>query len=813
MLKNYIIISLRNLWKSRGYAAINIFGLAIGLAASIMIMLYVVNELSFDKFHTNSDRIYKVWVSGMMPTGELNDAVTAGPMASALINDYPEVEQVVRLRQSGGWLVKKGDVAFNESEKDFIFADSTFFDLFSFNLLKGDPKSCLRDPRSIVLSETYARKYFGNEDPIGQTLKIEQDTNLSVVTGVMEDFPENSHFHCNILGSMSTLPENGGNLSWVNQNFHTYVLLAEGTDIEAFESRMYEMVQKYVGPIVQQAMGIDLEQFEAAGNAYGYKLISLEDIHLHSGQRFELEPPGNSTYVYLFLVASILILVIAAINFMNLATAQSSNRSREVGLRKVVGSSRRQLIIQFLTESVVLSLLSLMLAIWLVYLLMPGYNNLIQMKLDFNIFGHSWMLPLLILFAIVIGILSGTYPSFVLASFRPIAVLRGSTRSGNRKSVLRSMLIVMQFTVTIVILLGTVVVNRQLVFMQKKDPGFGKERVLVVHRSDVLGDQIDAFKEEITNHANIISASNASHIPSGGFYGNVHWLEGRDRGDIYTVAEYRVSYDFEKTLDLELLQGRFFDRNMPTDSVGVVVNEAALESLGIEDPLNTRFVQPSYRGDPDEFMPIIGVIKDFHFESMDNEIKPMVIHFMPGNWEGKLIVKMGDGNVAETLKYIQGKWADFSVDRPFDYIWLDEEFGRLFDDEKKTGHILTIFSILSIFVTCLGLLGLISYATSQRTREIGIRKIMGASIQVVMKLFSKEMVKLLVISCLISVPTYFGIKSWLQKFAYHINFQVGYFVLVLGLVTLVVLILAMLTVSFHSYRAATANPADSLKVE
>ncbi len=813
MLRNYILITLRNLWKSRGYAAINIFGLAIGLAASIMIMLYVINELSYDKFHSNSDRIYKVWVSGKMPTGELNDAVTAGPMASALLNDYPEVEQVLRLRQSGGWLVKRGDVAFNESEKDFIFADSTFFDLFSFNLLKGNPKTCLRDPRSIVLSESYARKYFGKEDPLGQTLKIEQDTNLSVVTGVMEDFPENSHFHCNILGSMSTLPENRDALSWVNQNFHTYILLAEGTDIEAFESRMYEMVVKYVGPIVQQAMGIDLEQFEAAGNAYGYKLIGLEDIHLRSGHRFELEAPGNSTYVYLFLVAAILILVIAAINFMNLATAQSSKRSREVGLRKVVGSRRTQLIIQFLTESVVLCLLSLVLAICLVYLLMPGYNNLIQMKLDFAIFTHSWILPLLILFAIAIGILSGAYPSFVLASFRPIAVLRGSTRSGNRKSVLRSMLIVMQFTVTVVILLGTVVVNRQLVFMQKKDPGFGKERVLVVHRSDVLGDQIDAFKEEITNHANIISASNASHIPSGGFWGNAHWLEGRDRGDIYTVAEYRVSYDFEKTLDLELLQGRFFDRNMPTDSVGVVVNEAALKSLGIDDPLNTRFVQPSYRGDPDEFMPIIGVVKDFHFESMDNEIKPMVIHFMPGNWEGKLIIKMGNGDVAETIKFIQGKWGDFSIDRPFDYIWLDEEFSRLFDDEKKTGQILAIFSILSIFVTCLGLLGLISYATSQRTREIGIRKIMGASVQVVMKLFSREMVRLLVISCLITIPTYFGIRVWLQKFAYHINFQAGYFVLVLGLVSLVVLILAMLTVSFHSYRAATANPADSLKVE
>jgi putative ABC transport system permease protein len=814
MIRSYIRVALRNLWRNRGYASINIFGLALGLATSIFIFLYVFNELSYDTFHEKSDRIYKAWVSGMMPSGEMHDAKTAGPMAGALIADYPEVEQVVRLRQSGGFLVGNGDRKFNETERDFMFTDSTFFDVFSFKLLRGDPKTCLKEPRSIVMTEEYAKKYFGNEDPMGKTLKIEQDSNVSVITGVMEDFPENSHFHAKMLGSASTLPENRDNLSWVNQNFHTYIVLAEGTDVEAFEASLYNMVVKYVGPIVQQAMGIDLEQFEAAGNSYGYRLMPLEDIHLHAGLRFELEPAGNPLYVYLFLVAAILVLVIAGINFMNMATAQSTSRSKEVGLRKVVGSRKSQLISQFLTESMVLSLMALVVAVILVYVLLPGYNNLIRMNLEFNLFGQSWILPLLVLFAILIGVFSGGYPAFVLASFKPTAVLSSSKGTGGRnKGILRNMLIVMQFTTTIVILLGTVVVNRQLTYMQKKETGFEKENVLVVHRSDVLGRQIDAFKEEITQHSNVISAAYSTHIPSGGYWGNAHWLEGRGRDEIFTLAMYRTSYDFDKALDLELVQGRFFSRDMPTDSVGVVVNEAAVKMLGIDDPLNTRFVQPSYVGNPDEFMPIIGVVKDFHFESMSTEIKPMAIHFMAGNQEGKLLFRLAGGNKSETLAYIQDKWQNITAEHPFEYTWLDEEFGKLFDDERKTGQLLSIFSILSIFVTCLGLLGLISYATSQRRKEIGVRKIMGASIKIVMTLLSRETSILLGISALLSIPAYFGIRVWLQKFAYHLNFHWGFYFLILILVTLIVLILAVLTVSIHSYRAASANPVDCLRYE
>lgn len=813
MLRNFLVVALRNLWRHRGYSLINLFGLAIGLASSIFILLYVVNELTYDRFHEKSDQIYRVWIRGSMPATEMRHAITAPPMAEAILNDYPEVEQAVRLKQTGGWMIRSGDRIFHETDQEFIFADSTFFEVFSFPLIKGDPNTCLRDPRSIVLTEEYATKYFGDEDPMGQTLKLEQDTNLSVITGVMEDFPVNSHFHAKMISSPSTLRSSRGT-NWVKHRYYTYIVLKEGTDPLEFEDHMQEMVLKYVGPSITQVMGIDMDQFNDAGHSYGYRLQKLTDIHLHSNLQYEIEPNGNPMYVYIFLVAAILILVIAGVNFMNLATARSTARAREVGLRKVVGSKRSQLISQFLIESVLLSLISLVAAVMVVYLLLPRYNNLIQLRLEFDIFSTSWLIPVLIIFALFVGVAAGSYPAFVLASFRPAAVFSSYKKTGSRKSFLRRMLIVLQFTVTIVILIGTIILSRQLKFMQDKDPGFGKDDLLVIHRSDALDNRIDAFKEEIIQHSNILSAANSTHIPSYLYWEFSHWLEGWDRKEIFTLASSYVSYGFDQAMDLEMVEGRFYSKEMGTDSSGVVINEAAVAALGLEDPLNTRFVKEDMQGGgEDQFMPIIGVVKDFHFESMQKEISPMAIYFMPGNFEGVLLARLGDGDRTETVNFIQSKWDDFNIEHPFEYTWMDEEFNRLFNTERRTSQILAIFSILSVFITCLGLLGLISYTTNQRTHEIGIRKIMGASVQVVMRLLSREMFNLLGISALISIPAYFGVSAWLQQFAYHINFQVGIYFLMLGAVVLLVLILAMATVSYHSYRAAMANPADSLRVE
>jgi putative ABC transport system permease protein len=812
MIANIIKVAFRNLFKHFGYSFINILGLAIGLASSIFIFLYVINELTYDRFHEKSDRIYRAWVMGNLAGTEMQHAITAPPMMEALLNDYPEVEDAVRVSQMGGWLVRAGDRKFHETDREFIFADSTFFDVFSFELIQSNPETCLKEPRSLVLTEEYARKYFGDEDPMGKTFRIEQDTNFYSVTGIMEDVPVNSHIHFKMLGSLCTF-ERSRNTNWVNHSYITYFVLAPGTDPVEFESRMQDIIVKYIGPLVEQFMGISLEQFRESGNSYGYRLQALTDIHLNSNLQYELESGGNPMYVYIFLVTAILVLIIACINFMNLATARSTTRAREVGLRKVVGSSRSLLIAQFLTESVFLCIFALIIAVIIVYLLLPGYNNLIRLDLDFNIFSGNWTIPALILFAIFVGLLAGSYPAFVLASFKPVAVFKTEARGSSSKSFLRSLLIILQFTVTIGILLGTFIVTRQLTYMQKKDPGFGKEKVLIVHRSDALKRKIDAFKEEISQHANIISAANSTQVPSQQYYQNTHWLEGWDRHDLFTLPTCYTSYDFNQALDLEILEGRYFSPEMPTDSFAIIINEATLKAFDITDPLNTRFYRPGDNGEPDEFIPIIGVVKDFHFASMHEEIHPMAIHFMNGNWEGVLVIKLGEGNIPATVDFVKQTWDDFGVEHPFEYSWMDDTFDSLFETERRTGQILIIFSILSIFISCLGLLGLISYTTNQRTKEIGIRKTMGASVNIVMFLLSKETLRLLGISASISIPAYFGVRTWLQNFAYHIDFNVIVFALVLLGVTLVVLIIALLTVSYNSYQAATANPAESLRVE
>jgi len=812
MFTNIFKVAIRNLFKNFGYTIINVLGLAIGLACSILIFLYVNNELTYDRFHEKSERIYRVWITGNMPGTEMRDVHTAPPMAQALLQDYPEVENVTRLGQFRGWIVRKGDRTFHETEREFIFADSSFFDVFDFKLLRGDPSTCLRDPRSVILSERYARKYFGNEDPMGKNLRIERDTNFWTVTGIIENAPPNSHIPYEMIGAMSYVGLSRSE-NWVNNNVLTYFTLSEGADADALEERLYEMVVKYVGPLVEGFMGISLEQFEEAGHSYGYRIQKMTDIHLRSDLNGEMKEGGNIQYVYIFLVVAILILIIACINFMNLATARSTTRAREVGIRKVVGSTRTMLISQFNTESVFLTLISMFFAVIMVYLLLPGYNNLIRLDLDFDIFSNGLIIPLLILFAIFVGLLAGIYPALVLASFKPVSVFKAKTQTGSRKNLLRSLLIVMQFTVSIVILLGTITVNRQLNYMQKKDPGFGKEKVLVLHRSDALQGKIDAFKQDISQNANIISVANSTHIPSSKYWNNAHWLEGWDRSNIITLWTCYTSYDFDKAMDLKIIQGRFFDRSMPSDSLGIVVNEATLRSLGIEDPLNTRFEDPDDDGGVYRYYPIIGVVKNFHFESMHEEIQPMAIHFMQGNFEGVIVIKLGDGNITATVDFVKRTWEEFNSGYPFEYTWLDDEFGKLFETERRTASILLIFSILSIFISCLGLLGLISYSTNQRTKEIGIRKIMGASVNIVMLLLSKEIVSLLAISTLLSVPSYFGLKAWLQNFAYTIPFNPAVFAALLILVAVFVLMIALLTVSYMSYRAATANPANSLRVE
>lgn len=812
MIRNFLKIAIRSLSRQFGYTSINIAGLAIGLACSILISLYVINEITYDRFHENAERIYRIGVKGKMLGNDLNQAVTAAPMYQVLADEYPGIECVTRVAKFGGWLVKLGERKFMETEETFKFADSTFFEVFSFPLLTGNPETALDEPRSLIMTEKAAIKYFGDEDPMGKTVQVENDTTFYTVTGVLEDVPVNSHFHFDMLGSMSTIA-GSRNTNWLNHNYYTYIKLVEGTNADQLSEELNGIVVKYVGPLVNQFLGIGLEEFEEAGNSFGYFIQPLLDIHLHSNLQAEIEPNGNPAYVYIFSLISVLILIIACINFMNLATARSTGRSREVGIRKVVGSNKSLLIGQFLAESVFLSLIALVVAVLVVYLVMPFYNNMIRLELQFDLFDNYYLIPLLLAIALFVGLIAGTYPAFVLASFRPVAVLKGELVKGAKKGRLRSLLVVIQFTIAIIILLGTFIVYNQLNFMQKKDLGFEKEKVLVIRRSDALNEQIDAFKQELVKHSNIISAGNSTHIPSSGFWNNAHWLEGQSRSDILLLMTAYVSWEVGDALDIEMAEGRFFNREMPTDSFAIIINEAAVKALNIEDPLTTRFFNPGQTPEEDEFMPVIGVVKDFHYESMHENINPMAFHFMPGNWEGYIMVRFADGNIPETVSFVQKTWEDFNTDYPFEYFWLDDEFGKLFEPERRTGQILAVFSILSIFISCLGLLGLISFTAAQRTREIGIRKALGASVQVILYLLSRETIKLLGISAVLSIPFYFGIKQWLQNFAYHINFGFIIYLVYLVVVIAIVLLIAIFTESYVAYKAATTNPADSLRVE
>jgi putative ABC transport system permease protein len=812
MILNMLKVAIRNLFRQLGYTAINILGLAIGLASSILILLYVVNELTYDTIHTKAENIYRIGVRGQMLGNELNQAVTAAPMMEAILNDYPAVENACRVAEFGGWLVKTGDRKFNETEEDFIFADSSFFEIFDFKLKEGNPKTALRDPRTLVMTEKYARKYFGNENPMGQTLSVEEDTVIYTVTGILEDIPVNSHFHFEMVGAMSSIGQSRSN-NWLNHNYYTYVLLNPETDLSEFEPSMDSMIFKYVGPLLEQYIGVTLEQFAEAGNSFGYFLQPLLDIHLHSDLQVEMEPNGNPAYVYIFSLIAILILIIACINFMNLATARSTTRSREVGIRKVVGSGKSLLISQFLVESVMLSIFALILAVLMVYFVMPYYNNLIRLELSFDVFRNSYTIPLLFLLAILVGLIAGSYPALILASFKPVAVLKTELKTGSSKSVLRSLLVIFQFTISIAILVGTSVVYRQLNFMQKKDLGFQKENVLVIQRSDALEDKMDAFKQDLVQHSNIISVANSTHIPSTHFWNNAHWLEGQDRSQTLLLMTGYTSYGYADALNLELVEGRYFSREMPTDSFALVLNEAAVRVLGLADPLKTRFVEPGQTPEQDRFYPVIGIIKDFHYESLHEDIHPMALHFMRGNWEGYIIIRLGNGNIPGTIDFIQQTWDEFGVDYPLDYLWLEDEFNKLFETDRRTGQILFVFSILSILISCLGLLGLISYTTTQRTKEIGIRKAMGSSSGLIVYMLTKETVRLLIISAVISIPFYFGVKVWFQNFAYHIPFNwLWYFIMLIG-VAILVSIIAVLTVSAQSYRAAVTNPAESLRQE
>ena len=805
MLRNFFINAIRNMRKHSGYLILNITGLTIGLTSFLLITIYVLHELNYDRFHKNYENIYRIKVKGVMAGSTLDQAITAPPMAQTLLADYPEIEYVVRIRRAGAWLVKYGDTRFNED--GVLFADSSFFSVFDFKLLNGDPKTALVNPRSLILTEKFAKKYFGNEDPMGKRISLESDTNLYTITGVVQNIPANSHFKFDMLGSLNSLGDSRST-QWLNHNYYTYIVLKEGTKKSYMETKFPEVVVKYVGPQLKKFVGITIEDFQKAGNQFGYELEPLKDIHLKGAPQYQIEPSGSLSTVYIFAIIALLILVIAIINYINLATAKSAGRAKEVGIRKVSGSDKTGLILQFIGESLIIVTIAAIIASLLVMVLTPAFNHLIGKEISLTLFSGYKVFIGIIALILIVGTAAGAYPAFVLASFNPVEVLKGTLNPGSISKTLRGILVVFQFTVSIVIIIGAFVVYKQLNFMTSKDMGVVKENLLVIRRPDALGKKLESFKEQILQIPGVEKIANATAIPgTNNFNNNAFFLDNDPTKATYLINQDLVSFGFAEVMGIKLADGRFFSKEYGTDTSAVMINETAVKFLGLTDPVGKYILQP---GNPGKFnrLRIVGILKDFNIASLHEKITPVCFTLMKGNYEGYLCVRLNGKNIQSAIKSIENIWKDFSNRQPFQYSFFADDFNKNYEAELKIGRIFILFSVLAIFIACLGLIGLITYMTTVRTREVGIRKTFGATKRIIVTLLSHEVLVLILISSLVAYPiAYFGIRFWLNSFAEKITVGPAIYIVA----SIIGLTIGWLSIIYQALKAAAYNPAESLR--
>ncbi|NIM90225.1 MAG: FtsX-like permease family protein [Candidatus Aminicenantes bacterium] len=801
---NYFKIAFRKIKRQKGYSLINIAGLAIGMVCCILILLWIQDELSFDRHHEKAKRIYRVGTQ-FGPTVDSREAFTAPPMAEALIDEFPEVLQAVRLDlwdEDINLLVSHDEKHF--MEKGIIWADSSIFDVFTIPFIIGNPKTALTQPGTVVIAEDTAQKHFGDEIPLGKTIKIESDEYQ--ITGVVENCPSNSHFQFNMIASLIS-EELSRDPEWDGHCYFTYLVLPDRYPPSQLEEKFPDFIKRHYGPEFKEEMGISIEEYYDGENRYyGYWLQPLLDIHLNPDVG---RAKGDITYVYVFSSIALFTLLIACVNFMNLSTARSANRSKEVGLRKVAGSSKSQLVRQFLCESILLSLIALVIAIGIVELVLPAFRNLTSKQLELNLFSNWYILIGLFGLALFVGITAGSYPAFFLSSFQPAVVLKGKLRAGTKSGWLRSGLVIFQFSISVIILLGTFAIYNQLKYVKNVQLGFDKEQIVVIHRASALGQQKETFKQELLRHSRIISISNTSSLPGRHFDPNDHRLEGEPK-KAYVLHTMSGDHDFVELLNLEMVAGRYFSKEIATDATAVVINEAAVKKLGLSDPIGKRFYKEFGGAKKGEFVTIIGVVKDFHFHSLHHEIYPMVIRPLTGPQGNYTSVKIHPDNIKGTLSTIEKTWKKLSGGQPFEYSFIDDDFNSLYKKEQKTGEIFAMFSILAILIACLGLFGLASFTAEQRTKEIGIRKVLGASASGIIFLLCKEFTKWVLLANIIAWPiAYYAMKKWLQNFAYRINMGADVFIIP----TLLALVIALVTISYQSIKASVANPADSLRYE
>ncbi len=806
MFRNYLKTALRSLHRHKGYSFINLMGLSIGIACCILILLYVRDEFSYDRYVPDYPDTYRVIVN--LQTSERGDmllARTPPPWGPSLAEDFVEVEDYVRFKTPlVSWLVSHEAEDKRFHEKGFFFTDPTVFRFFAFRLLKGDPQTALQEPRTVVLTESAARKYFGDRDPMGLILRLDNTYDL-LVTGIMQDVPRNTHFDFDILASISTLgtaPIYGDTdyLTWrrgLNPDLYTYIRLRPGASPEELESKLPEFLSKYLG-----------DRLNRINIVLTPRLQPLSRIHLHSRLEAEIRANSDVRYVYIFSAIAAFVLIIACINFMNLATARSAARAQEVGMRKVVGAQRRQLILQFIGESMFLAALALLFSIGLVLVFLPVFNELSGKQLTFG-----WDDPAagsgLVAVTLLVGLLSGSYPAFFLSSFQPVAVFRGSLQAGKASARLRRGLTVFQFTLSIVFIIGTGVVYRQLHYVTHKVLGFDKEQVVVLPMGDPRARQIyQTFKDRVLLSSEVVAVSGSSSVP-GGLIGILPMLpEGASAEDEVTMEFFMVDHDFLTAMGIGLKDGRDFSLEYSTDAnEAFILNETAVRQLGWESqPLDKRITIPGFRRGR-----VVGVARDFHAKSLHQRIEPLMLLIAPNpDAYLQLLVRISPRNIDQALADIREAWQEVYPNDPFAYSFLDEDFDSLYRAERLRGRIFMIFACLAVLIACLGLLGLASFTAEQKTKEIGIRKVLGASEFSIVRLLCKEFIRLVVLAWLIAWPLAFWIMhTWLGNFAYRIEMPWAVFLLA----GLLAVLIALITVSFQAVRASISDPVDSIRTE
>ena len=777
MIKNYLKLAWRNILKHKGFSIINIAGLSLGICCFVLIAMFVSDELSYDKYNTKSDRIYRVNSDILFAGVDRKMALSADPMGETLKNDYPEVENYVRFYTSNGSkLIKKGNEFIQEHK--VVHVDSSLFEVFSLPAIAGNTNKALVSPNSVVITKTAAERYFGNpQTALGQTLQIQEGTlSLYKVSAVIEDVPRNSHFNFEFFFPMQNVNYSFGD--FLSHNFYTYVLLREGTDYKAFNTNFEDVLKTYFLPQISQYIQIDnFEEFEANGNKLNYSLEPLEDIHLYSARQFEISANGNILHVYIFSASALLILLIACINFINLTTARASGRAKEVGIRKVLGTERRSLISQFLIESILFVAIALILAILFIWLLLGWFNTISGKDLLLSSLLDLKFILFLALLPFIVGLLAGIYPAFFMSAFKPIAVLKGKLTSSHKKNVFRNSLVVFQFATSIILIVGTIVIYKQLNHIQKLNPGFNKEQVIIVDNSGIPLESRLALRDEIEALKEVKSACFAGFLPisessrSDSTY-TTETVMTQDNG--FNMQNWRVDYNYISTLGMEIIDGRDFSREFGTDSTAVILNEAAVKLAGLENPVGKNLYTTDDNQNITKYT-IVGVVKNFNFESLRHNVGALGMFLGHNTWMSAYRIEASD--ISSLMHTIEEKHKAFSSSMPFHSEFLDERFDNIYRQEQSVGKIAITFAILAVIIACLGLFGLATYVAEQRTKEIGIRKVLGASVPTIVSMLSKEFVKLVILASLIGAPiAWILMNKWLEDFSYRVDLSWWLFV-------------------------------------